>query len=766
MMKKRIISLLLTVAMLISALPIIANADAVETEPSFKSVNLKLDGILGLNVKVDPGSVSDMSGYKVKFTVGESAPVECTQATYDATANLYVYTAKIPAHKLNQTVQVELLNAENEVVDSSSWTLDAYLGKVVAYDGGLTTLSDALKLYATNAAAYATQSAAIAVTSVDQAALLDYKCNVEVSGQIVPRAVLLLNDACTLRVQISADKWSEGYSLKIGGEAKELEYNEKEGIYYYDIKDIRAQDWGKKYEVEIADSSSTLYKVNYAVMSYVYTVLGNPEAYAKEIDLLKAMFLYFQGTANYQSAERYNYSVTYNANYAGSEEIKVDSANITATSKDFTLGGNTFERPGYKIVGWNTKADGTGTSYAVGDTVALKAAETLLSDDFNAISDKWTPYVNGVAASTNNWVAEGGVVQDKNQSRGTNEVSVLMYDTAVNADNYEITVDLVTPKVNYAIGLVFADNLHFRIWNNGSGYFTLYAGAYTGTVNNNLFSKSIGGTSGTKVTITLKVEGNKFSIYRNNEETALAEITTDKANLHGKIGLLVRSSSYDEKACFQDIKVTSAGKMTETLYAQWEELPLFSQDLGTLEELPSTWTYLNNGQEQQSNSAWTAQNGALSCNVDTSAQVLWIGTIDAENYEITANVVMQAAGSIGLVFADNQYFRIWYNGSYRMIAGWYKATGRPYQYLEYYPGCASSSNYSVQGLTSGGSATLKLKVEGNKFTISVNDYTVAAWAIETDKPLTGQFGLFDQGATGDGYGFKDITIVKSVANAG
>ena len=67
----------------------------------------------------------------------------------------------------------------------------------------------------------------------------------------------------------------------------------------------------------------------------------------------EALYLYAQWTAN-------KYTVTYNAN-GGTGTM----ANQGLTyDKAATLNANTFKRTGYRFNGWNTKADGTGTSYA------------------------------------------------------------------------------------------------------------------------------------------------------------------------------------------------------------------------------------------------------------------------------------------------------------------------------------------------------------------------------------------------------------------
>ena len=85
--------------------------------------------------------------------------------------------------------------------------------------------------------------------------------------------------------------------------------------------------------------------------------------------------LYAQWTAN-------KYTVTYNANGGtgtmANQELTYD--------KSATLNANTFKRTGYRFNGWNTKADGTGTSYA--DKASVKNL-TANSDGTVTLYAKW-----------------------------------------------------------------------------------------------------------------------------------------------------------------------------------------------------------------------------------------------------------------------------------------------------------------------------------------------------------------------------------------
>ena len=67
------------------------------------------------------------------------------------------------------------------------------------------------------------------------------------------------------------------------------------------------------------------------------------------------------------------YTVTFDANGG---KGSMDSQTFTAAQEQ-RLNRNSFNRPGYTFEGWNTKADGTGVSYANGQVVTLTGSVTL-----------------------------------------------------------------------------------------------------------------------------------------------------------------------------------------------------------------------------------------------------------------------------------------------------------------------------------------------------------------------------------------------------
>ncbi|MBV9492601.1 MAG: IPTL-CTERM sorting domain-containing protein [Acidobacteria bacterium] len=82
--------------------------------------------------------------------------------------------------------------------------------------------------------------------------------------------------------------------------------------------------------------------------------------------------LYAQWTVN-------SYTVTYNGNGNSGGSAPVDAANPHNYNSTVTvLGPGTLTKAGYSFAGWNTAADGSGTSYAAGTTFNMPANNVTL----------------------------------------------------------------------------------------------------------------------------------------------------------------------------------------------------------------------------------------------------------------------------------------------------------------------------------------------------------------------------------------------------
>ncbi|QQE79540.1 InlB B-repeat-containing protein [Alicyclobacillus sp. SO9] len=81
--------------------------------------------------------------------------------------------------------------------------------------------------------------------------------------------------------------------------------------------------------------------------------------------------LYAKWTAN-------KYTVTYKGNSSTGGTMPTDSNTYTIGMNATVLGDGTLAKTGYTFSGWNTKADGTGTRYASGSTLAMNASNVTL----------------------------------------------------------------------------------------------------------------------------------------------------------------------------------------------------------------------------------------------------------------------------------------------------------------------------------------------------------------------------------------------------
>ena len=105
---------------------------------------------------------------------------------------------------------------------------------------------------------------------------------------------------------------------------------------------------------------------------------GSGECYTANSVIVprNSMFLYAQWSAN---ADKLSYNANGGTGTMSATEGKVDEKVAVAANK--------FTRAGYTFTGWNTKADGSGTSYAVNEKYTLTAEEDVLYAQWSANTD-------------------------------------------------------------------------------------------------------------------------------------------------------------------------------------------------------------------------------------------------------------------------------------------------------------------------------------------------------------------------------------------
>ena len=248
----------------------------------------------------------------------------------------------------------------------------------------------------------------------------------------------------------------------------------------------------------------------------------------------------------YNETVRVTYTIAFNGN--GSTSGSTSSMSMVyGTAKNLTANG--FKKTGYAFNGWNTKSDGSGTSYA------------------NKASVKNLTKTNGATVTLYaKWKANSYTISFNGNGSTSGSMSnlAMTYGTAKNLTGNAFS------KTGYA----------FNGWNtksDGSG--TSYA--------NKASVKNLTATSGGTVTLYAKWKANSYSIVFNGNGSTSGSMSnlsmtygTAKnltANAFSKTGYTFNGwntksdgsgTSYANKASVKNLTATSGG--TVTLYAKWK----------------------------------------------------------------------------------------------------------------------------------------------------------------------------------------------------
>jgi uncharacterized repeat protein (TIGR02543 family) len=128
-------------------------------------------------------------------------------------------------------------------------------------------------------------------------------------------------------------------------------------------------------DLTLADNSGNLARDGYTFAGWNTAADGSGISYPKG-----ATYTADADLTLYADWEVATYTVTYNANGATSGTTPANQTKTIGT--DLTLANNTgvLERSGFSFVGWNTKTDGSGGSYAEGATYSGNADLTLYAE--------------------------------------------------------------------------------------------------------------------------------------------------------------------------------------------------------------------------------------------------------------------------------------------------------------------------------------------------------------------------------------------------
>ncbi|MTA90273.1 MAG: hypothetical protein F2536_05110, partial [Actinobacteria bacterium] len=104
-----------------------------------------------------------------------------------------------------------------------------------------------------------------------------------------------------------------------------------------------------------------------------WTFASREGGYTQRADFL------FQSYANLSVTPKGNYTISYNANSASSGNLPSNQTKIQGTNLTLASNSGNLARTGYTYAGWNTQADGSGTSFAAGATYTLDEGDELFA---------------------------------------------------------------------------------------------------------------------------------------------------------------------------------------------------------------------------------------------------------------------------------------------------------------------------------------------------------------------------------------------------
>ena len=150
--------------------------------------------------------------------------------------------------------------------------------------------------------------------------------------------------------------------------------------------------------VTVLGNTGSLVKTGYSFNGWNTTAYGSGTTYTTGQTLTMGVAnitLYAKWTSNIASGN----TITYNGN-GGAGSVPVDSNRYYA-GQTVTMPGNSgLTYTGYSFVGWQTKADGSGTTYAAGKTFTMSSANDTL----------YALWAGGYAYTANNEQGYGGSI--------------------------------------------------------------------------------------------------------------------------------------------------------------------------------------------------------------------------------------------------------------------------------------------------------------------------------------------------------------------
>ncbi len=272
--------------------------------------------------------------------------------------------------------------------------------------------------------------------------------------------------------------------------------------------------------------------------------------------------------ARWQENPKYDYAVTYNANF-GANETKADAENVSGVydlSRNIGVDANSFVRENYIFTGWNTAPDGSGTPYTTGNIVALTA-----QDNTAILYAQWEELPKYDYTVT--YYANFG----ENAFADDAENALQVYDTAKTItvdentflrENYDFLGWATEP--NGTVAYLSGDAINFELGGSEELY-ALWAEhdkySYTVVYNGNGGALADG-------TLAYGDAENVADVYE-TEKTFTVDANLFIREHYTFLGWNTASDGSGIGYTAQQALLLTAGDNTCTLYAQWQEHPKY-----------------------------------------------------------------------------------------------------------------------------------------------------------------------------------------------
>ena len=153
-------------------------------------------------------------------------------------------------------------------------------------------------------------------------------------------------------------------------------------------------------------------------------------------------------------------TLTYNANYEGADPAMSEVPSLKNNALVELAAATLFTRTGYEFTGWNTKADGSGTSFAAGSNARVDDVD----EDENVLYAQWKQLTGSLTITKVVSAPEGVTVPDSftfNVSGYSEPVTVTAVDNwtktiTVNAGTYTVTENTSTVPGGYKLDTTYA----------------------------------------------------------------------------------------------------------------------------------------------------------------------------------------------------------------------------------------------------------------------------------------------------------------------